>query len=137
MEASIGKSSNPRIPSMSSNIIERIDREQMRYDMPDFRAGDSVRVHIRIIEGNKERVQVFEGVEPLLPCARSLTVSGLKKHLPCILPGWKRWKLSPVARFAVQGSTICVNAAARLPVLKKKAYASSRGSMDGSGKTMA
>ena len=34
----------------------------MRYDMPDFRAGDSVRVHIRIIEGNKERVQVFEGV---------------------------------------------------------------------------
>jgi large subunit ribosomal protein L19 len=45
-----------------SNIIERIDREQMRYDMPDFRPGDSVRVHIRIIEGNKERVQVFEGV---------------------------------------------------------------------------
>jgi large subunit ribosomal protein L19 len=62
MEAPIGKSSNPRIQSMSSNIIERIDREQMRYDMPDFRAGDSVRVHIRIIEGNKERVQVFEGV---------------------------------------------------------------------------
>ena len=47
---------------MSSNIIERIDREQMRHDMPDFRPGDSVRVHIRIIEGNKERVQVFEGV---------------------------------------------------------------------------
>ena len=47
---------------MSTNIIERIDREQMRHDMPDFRPGDSVRVHIRIIEGNKERVQVFEGV---------------------------------------------------------------------------
>ena len=47
---------------MSGNIIERIDREQMRYDMPDFRPGDSVKVHIRIIEGNKERVQVFEGV---------------------------------------------------------------------------
>jgi len=47
---------------MSTNIIERIDREQMRYDMPGFRPGDSVRVHIRIIEGNKERVQVFEGV---------------------------------------------------------------------------
>ena len=47
---------------MSTNIIERIDREQMRYDMPEFRPGDSVRVHIRIIEGNKERVQVFEGV---------------------------------------------------------------------------
>ena len=47
---------------MSTNIIERIDREQMRYDMPAFRPGDSVRVHIRIIEGNKERVQIFEGV---------------------------------------------------------------------------
>ena len=47
---------------MSGNIIERIDREQMRHDMPDFRAGDSVKVHIRIIEGNKERVQIFEGV---------------------------------------------------------------------------
>ena len=47
---------------MSTNIIERIDREQMRYEMPDFRPGDSVKVHIRIIEGNKERVQVFEGV---------------------------------------------------------------------------
>ena len=45
-----------------SNIIERIDREQMRYDMPDFRPGDSVKVHIRIIEGNKERIQIFEGV---------------------------------------------------------------------------
>ena len=47
---------------MSSSIIDRIDREQMRYDMPDFRPGDTVKVHIRIIEGNKERVQVFEGV---------------------------------------------------------------------------
>jgi large subunit ribosomal protein L19 len=47
---------------MSGNIIDRIDREQMRYDMADFRPGDSVKVHIRIIEGNKERVQIFEGV---------------------------------------------------------------------------
>ena len=49
-------------PFSEKSIIERIDREQMRYDMPDFRPGDSVKVHIRIIEGNKERVQVFEGV---------------------------------------------------------------------------
>ena len=45
-----------------SSIIDRIDREQMRYDMPDFRPGDTAKVHIRIIEGNKERVQVFEGI---------------------------------------------------------------------------
>ena len=45
-----------------STIIERINQEQMRQDHPDFRPGDSVKVHIRIIEGNKERVQIFQGV---------------------------------------------------------------------------
>lgn len=44
------------------NIIDKIDQEQMRYDHPDFRPGDTVKVHIRIVEGNKERVQVFHGV---------------------------------------------------------------------------
>lgn len=45
-----------------STIIERINAEQMRQDHPDFRPGDSVKVHIRIIEGTKERVQIFQGV---------------------------------------------------------------------------
>jgi len=44
------------------NIIDKIDQEQMRADLPDFRPGDTVKGHIRIIEGNKERVQVFQGV---------------------------------------------------------------------------
>lgn len=44
------------------NIIDRIDEEQMRFDHPDFRPGDTVKVHIRIVEGNKERVQIFQGV---------------------------------------------------------------------------
>jgi len=44
------------------NVLEQIERENMRHDIPDFRAGDTVRVHIRIIEGNKERLQVFQGV---------------------------------------------------------------------------
>ena len=44
------------------NILQQIEKEQMRFDHPDFRAGDTVRVHIRIIEGTKERVQVFQGV---------------------------------------------------------------------------
>jgi large subunit ribosomal protein L19 len=43
-------------------IIKKIDQEQMRLDAPDFRPGDTVKVHIRIIEGNKERIQVFQGV---------------------------------------------------------------------------
>lgn len=45
-----------------STIIERIEEEQMRMDHPDFRPGDTVKVHIRIIEGAKERVQIFQGV---------------------------------------------------------------------------
>jgi len=42
--------------------IELIAREQVRVDVPDFRAGDTVKVHVRIKEGEKERIQVFEGV---------------------------------------------------------------------------
>ncbi len=44
------------------NLIELVDQKQMREYVPDFRAGDTLRVHVRIIEGDKERVQVFEGV---------------------------------------------------------------------------
>jgi len=47
---------------MAMNIIDMLDREQMRFDHPDFRAGDTVNVHIRIIEGNKERIQNYQGV---------------------------------------------------------------------------
>ena len=44
------------------NPIEMLEREQMRGDIPDFKAGDTVRVYVRIIEGQKERIQIFEGV---------------------------------------------------------------------------
>lgn len=43
-------------------LIEEITKEQLRTDIPDFRAGDSVRVHARIVEGERERIQIFEGV---------------------------------------------------------------------------
>jgi large subunit ribosomal protein L19 len=43
-------------------IIKQLEREQMRLDMPAFAAGDTVRVHVKIREGDKERVQVFQGV---------------------------------------------------------------------------
>jgi large subunit ribosomal protein L19 len=47
---------------MAINLLDKIDMEQMRFDLPEFRPGDTVKVHIRIMEGNKERVQVFHGV---------------------------------------------------------------------------
>jgi large subunit ribosomal protein L19 len=43
------------------DIIDTIEREQMRIDIPDFKAGDTIRVHARIKEGDKERIQVFQG----------------------------------------------------------------------------
>ncbi|MEK6264386.1 MAG: 50S ribosomal protein L19 [Clostridium sp.] len=43
------------------DIIRSIEQEQIRTDLPDFGVGDTVKVHIKISEGNKERVQVFEG----------------------------------------------------------------------------
>ena len=48
---------------MSVNpLIAKITVSQLRNDIPDFRAGDSVRVHARIVEGSRERIQIFEGV---------------------------------------------------------------------------
>jgi len=44
------------------NVIDTIEREQLRTDVPQFKPGDTVRVHVKVIEGEKERVQVFEGV---------------------------------------------------------------------------
>ena len=43
------------------DIIRALEQQQIRTDLPEFIVGDRVRVHYRIIEGNKERIQVFEG----------------------------------------------------------------------------
>ena len=42
-------------------VIEKLDNELLKSDRPDFRVGDSIKVHVRIIEGDKERIQVFQG----------------------------------------------------------------------------
>ncbi len=43
------------------NPIDRIEAEQLRKGLPAFKPGDTVRVHVRVVEGDKERIQVFEG----------------------------------------------------------------------------
>ncbi len=42
--------------------MELVEREQLRTDLPDFRVGDTIKVHVKIVEGDKERIQPFEGV---------------------------------------------------------------------------
>jgi len=44
------------------NIVEMIEKEHMRGDIPGFKTGDTVKVYVRIIEGQKQRIQAFEGV---------------------------------------------------------------------------
>ena len=44
------------------NIIQTLEQEQLRSDIPVFRPGDTVKVHAKIVEGSRERIQVFEGV---------------------------------------------------------------------------
>ena len=44
------------------NIIDIIEQEQIRNDIPNFRPGDTVRLHVRVVEGGKERIQIFQGI---------------------------------------------------------------------------
>lgn len=44
------------------DLIKTIEAEQLRQDVPDFGPGDTVRVHVKVVEGERERIQVFEGV---------------------------------------------------------------------------
>ena len=47
---------------MSQELLNSIVKDQLRTDIPEFKAGDSVKVHVRIVEGDRERIQLFEGV---------------------------------------------------------------------------
>jgi large subunit ribosomal protein L19 len=44
------------------NLIDLVEQKQMKKDLPDFMPGDTVRVHLKVVEGDRERIQVFEGV---------------------------------------------------------------------------
>ncbi|MBR3350020.1 MAG: 50S ribosomal protein L19 [Solobacterium sp.] len=47
---------------MDLGLVNRITKEQMRNDIPEFKAGDTLKVHVRIREGEKSRIQIYEGV---------------------------------------------------------------------------
>lgn len=46
---------------MDSSILRELTSDQLKTDLPEFGAGDTVRIHVRVIEGDKERTQIFEG----------------------------------------------------------------------------
>ncbi|MCK5890731.1 MAG: 50S ribosomal protein L19 [Aeromicrobium sp.] len=45
-----------------TNIVDQVAAESRRDDVPDFRAGDTLKVHVKVVEGNRSRIQVFQGV---------------------------------------------------------------------------
>ena len=45
-----------------NSVIKKVEERGLRKDLPEFRVGDTVRVHVKVVEGEKERVQAFEGV---------------------------------------------------------------------------
>jgi large subunit ribosomal protein L19 len=44
------------------HVLDSLDRQSLRDDVPDFRPGDTVKVHVRVVEGSRSRIQVFQGV---------------------------------------------------------------------------
>ncbi len=59
--------------------LEKIEQQQMKKELPKFRAGDTVRVHVKIKEGDKERIQVFEGTVIRLRRASSHSTFTVRK----------------------------------------------------------
>ena len=45
-----------------ANVIDQLNADSLRSDLPAFRAGDTVKVHVKVVEGNRSRIQVFQGV---------------------------------------------------------------------------
>ena len=93
---------------MKMDLVDKITKSQLRNDIPEFEAGDTLRVHVRIREGEKSRIQVFEGV-----CVgkknggvgetftvRCPTVSACREHSRCTPRSSTMSKLSASVRSA-------------------------------------
>lgn len=46
---------------MNMELVKKVTENQIKTDVPEFKSGDTVKVHVRIVEGNKERIQIFQG----------------------------------------------------------------------------
>ena len=72
------------------NIINVLEQEQLRTDIPTFRAGDTVRVHVKVVEGTRERIQVFErqngGVRETFTVRRIASGVGVERTFPLHSP---------------------------------------------------
>src|SRR5881396_2838542 len=110
------------------NALDMVEKQQLRTDIPKFRPGDTIKVHVKIREGDKERIKVFEGI-----CMAKKLVALAKRSRSARCPLDTAWNAS--SRFIRRSSTrlrssvpgvsvgrsyiTCVNSAARPPASKK------------------
>ncbi len=99
------------------NPIDRIEAEQLRKEVPPFKPGDTVRVHVRVVEGDKERIQVFEGTVIGRKGGASRETFTVRKTS---YRASTASRSSPAARCAGRSSTTCVSAQAAPPESPKK-----------------
>lgn len=109
-------------------IIEQIEQEQMRSDVPAFGAGDTVRVQVRVVEGDKERLQAYEGVviakrnrglHSAFTVRKMSNGEGVERVFQTHSHSSLLSKLPVVVRFVVLSSTICVSLLVKQLVLLK------------------
>ena len=111
-----------------SNIIQELEAEQMNKDIPDFGPGDTVVVRVRVKEGNRERLQAFEGVV-IAKRNRGLNSAftvrkishgeGVERAFQTTAPSSTASRSSAVATCAAPSCTTCVVVRARRPVSAK------------------
>jgi large subunit ribosomal protein L19 len=98
------------------NIIETLEKEQLRKDIPEFRPGDTVKLSVRVVEGTRERVQAYEGVvisrsgsgvKEMFTVRRISYGVGVERTFPVHSPDWQRLKCSARAMFVVPNCITC------------------------------
>ena len=112
------------------NTLDFVDQSSLRDDIPDFSAGDTVNVHVKVIEGAKERIQVFKGVvlrrqgggirETFTVRKESYGV-GVERTFPVHSPTSTTSTSSPVVTCVAPSFTTCANCAARRRRSRKSA----------------
>ena len=108
-----------------TNVIAELGNALKRDDVPAFRAGDTIKVHVKVVEGNRSRVQIFQGVvirihglghRPHLHRPQGLLRRRRRAHLPAELArSSSRSRSSPAVTCAARSSTTCATCAARPP----------------------
>jgi ribosomal protein L19 len=118
------------------NTLDALDADSLRADIPDFRAGHTVKVHVRVVEGNRSRIQVFQGViirrqgggirETFTVRKVSFGV-GVERTFPVHTPVSRRSRSSPAVTSAAPSCTTCASCAARPPRSRRSARPVARG----------